>query len=46
MIISKNINGSITISDIKENQFIKQIYFNYSLKECKKKFKKYYKNYK
>ena len=46
MIISKNINGSITISDIKENQFIKQIYFNYSLKECKKMFRKYYKYYK
>ena len=46
MIITKNKNGSITISDIKQNQFIKQIYFDYNLTECKKMFRKYYKNYK
>ena len=38
MIITKNINGSITISDIKENQFIKQIYFDYNFIKIKNSF--------
>ena len=43
MTITKNNNGSITISDIKNNQYIKQIYFYYPISECKKLFKQYFK---
>ena len=45
MIIEKNkSNGSIIISDIINNQYIKQVYYFYTLKECKVRFKEYIKN--
>jgi len=46
MTITKNYNGSITISDIKDNQYYHQLYFYYSIKECKKLFKLYLKGVK
>jgi hypothetical protein len=41
MSITKNYNGSITLSDIKDNQYIKQTYYFYSIKDCKRLFKEY-----
>ena len=41
MIISKNYNGSITISDIIGNEYIKQTYYFYSIKDAKRLFKEY-----
>ena len=41
MIISKNYNGSITISDIIGSEYIKQTYYFYSIKEAKRMFKEY-----
>jgi hypothetical protein len=38
---TKNNNGTITISDIVNNQYIKQTYIGYSVKEAKKRFKKF-----
>jgi len=46
MTITKNYNGSITITDIKNNQYHKQIYFYYPIKECKKLFQQYLKGVK
>jgi hypothetical protein len=43
MLVTKNYNGSITVSDIKNNQWYKQIYFYYSVLESKKLFKQYLK---
>jgi hypothetical protein len=43
MTITKNYNGSITITDIKNNQYHKQIYFFYSMTEAKRNFKQYLK---
>ena len=34
-------NGHIVISDIKDNQYIKQVYIGYSIKEAKKLFKQH-----
>jgi hypothetical protein len=36
MTITKNYNGSVTISDIKDNQYYNQTYYFYSLREAKK----------
>lgn len=36
-----NHNGHIVITDIKDNQLIKQSYIGYTLKEAKRAFKKY-----
>ena len=44
MIINKNHNGSVLITDIINNQYIKQIYYGYTKKECVRKFKIYIKN--
>jgi hypothetical protein len=41
MSITKNYNGSITLSDIKDNQYIKQTYYFYTTKEAKRMFKEY-----
>ena len=41
MITVKNNNGSITISDIVNNQLEKQTYYGYSIKDSKNKFKNY-----
>jgi hypothetical protein len=41
MTTTKNNNGTITISDIVNNQYIKQTYIGYSIKEAKKRFKKF-----
>ena len=42
MIIEKiKENGDIIISDIIDNQLIKQRYIGYSIIECKKMFKEY-----
>jgi hypothetical protein len=41
MSITKNYNGSITLSDIKDNQYIKQTYYFYTIKEAKRMFKEY-----
>lgn len=41
MIISKNYNGSITISDIIGNEYIKQTYYFYTIREAKRMFKQY-----
>jgi len=43
MTITKNYNGSVTISDIKDNQYYKQVYMFYSLREAKKLFRQYIK---
>jgi hypothetical protein len=43
MTITKNYNGSVTISDIKDNQYYNQTYYFYSLREAKKLFKQYIK---
>jgi len=43
MTITKNYNGSVTISDIKDNQYYNQTYYFYSLREAKKLFKQYFK---
>ena len=43
MIIDKNKNGSIIITDIINNNYFKKIYYGYSVKECKKLFKQYIK---
>ena len=43
MIISKQNNGSVRISDIINNQYLYQTYYGYSLRECKSKFKQYIK---
>ena len=36
-------NGHIVISDIKNNQYFKQVYIGYSMAEAKRKFKQYIK---
>jgi hypothetical protein len=41
MSITKNYNGSITLSDIKNNQYIKQTYYFYTIKDAKRMFKEY-----
>ena len=41
MIITKNYNGSITISDIKGTQYYHQTYYFYSLRDAKKLFKEH-----
>lgn len=41
MIISKNYNGSITITDIIDNEYIKQTYYFYTIKDAKRMFKEY-----
>ena len=41
MSITKNYNGSITISDIIGNEYIKQTYYFYTIKDCKRLFKEY-----
>ena len=41
MSITKNYNGSITISDIIGNEYIKQTYYFYSIKDAKRMFKQY-----
>ena len=41
MIISNKYNGSITISDIIGNEYIKQTYYFYSIKDAKRMFKEY-----
>ena len=41
MSITKNHNGSITLSDIKDNQYIKQTYYFYTIKDAKRMFKEY-----
>jgi len=41
MSITRNYNGSYTISDIRDNQYIKQTYYFYTLKEAKRMFKEY-----
>jgi hypothetical protein len=43
MLVTKNYNGSITISDIKDNQYYNQTYYFYSLREAKKLFKQFLK---
>jgi len=37
-------NGNIVISDIIDNQFIKQVYIGYPLATAKKKFRQFIKN--
>lgn len=39
-------NQFILISDIVNNQYIKQKYIGYSIKDCKKMFKQYINEYK
>lgn len=39
MTIEKNLNGSIVISDIINNEYITRVYYFYSVKEAKKMFK-------
>lgn len=41
MSITRNYNGSITLSDIIHNQLINRTYYGYSIKEAKKMFKEY-----
>jgi hypothetical protein len=41
MSITKNYNGSYTISDIKDNLWVRQTYYFYTLKEAKRLFKEY-----
>jgi hypothetical protein len=41
MSITINYNGSITISDIIGNEYIKQTYYFYTIKEAKRMFKEY-----
>ena len=41
MSITKNHNGSITLSDIKDNQYIYQTYYFYTIKDAKRLFKEY-----
>lgn len=41
MIISKNYNGSYTISDIHNGYYIHQTYYFYSIKDAKRMFKQY-----
>lgn len=41
MSITKNYNGSITLSDIKDNQYIHQTYYFYTIKDAKRIFKEY-----
>ena len=41
MSITKNYNGSITLSDIIDNQLINRTYYGYSIKEAKRMFKEY-----
>ena len=43
MLVTKNYNGSVTISDIKDNQYYNQTYYFYSLREAKKLFKQFLK---
>ena len=41
MSITRNYNGSITISDIIGNEYIKQTYYLYTIREAKRMFKEY-----
>ena len=41
MIIEKQLNGSLIISDIINQQFVKKVYYFTTLKEAKKDFKEY-----
>lgn len=41
MSLTINYNGSITITDIIGNEYIKQTYYFYSIKEAKRMFKQY-----
>jgi hypothetical protein len=41
MSLTINYNGSITITDIIGNEYIKQTYYFYSIKEAKRMFKEY-----
>jgi hypothetical protein len=41
MSITRNYNGSITISDIIGNEYIKQTYYFYTIKDAKRMFKEY-----
>ena len=43
MIVERNYNGSITISDIVNNQRVKKIYIDFTMKEAKRLFKEYLK---
>ena len=44
MFINKNNNGCVIVTDIIKNQYIKQVYYGYNLKQCKTKFNQYVKN--
>jgi hypothetical protein len=46
MFMTKNYNGSITLSDIRKGYRVKQIYFLYTLSAAKKAFKQYLKTLK
>lgn len=46
MNIEKQNNGSLLISDIVNNQYIKQVYYGYSKKDAMRLFKKYKKEHK
>lgn len=41
MTLTINYNGSITITDIIKDQYIKQTYYFYSKREAKRMFKEY-----
>lgn len=41
MSLTINYNGSITITDIIGNEYIKQTYYFYTIKEAKRMFKEY-----
>ncbi len=46
IILEKNRNnGSIIASTIVNNQYIKQVYYGYSIKDIKRLFKEYVKHY-
>jgi hypothetical protein len=44
MSIERNLNGSITISDIIDGYLVKRVYFDYTIKECKEMFKNEFKS--
>lgn len=41
MSLTINYNGSITITDIIGNEYIKQTYYFYTIKEAKRMFREY-----
>ena len=46
MIYEKQHNGSYLFTDIVNNQLVKQVYYGYTLKECKQQFRQYLKGLK